>query len=123
MLKDIQNLRTPDPYFAGESGFIGSALEQLHDDMRKVELPDYVPESVRRCHDAVRNAYIYSYCSYDLLTLAASQTFPCLEFALRLRIVACTRFRRHRVRCFDGTGGVSWSDGSLRESSSLRLCG
>ena len=37
--------------------------------------------------------------------------------------LACTRFRRHRVRCFDGTGGVSWSDGSLRESSSLRLCG
>ena len=37
--------------------------------------------------------------------------------------LACTRFRRHRVRCFDGTGGVSWRDGSLHESSSLRLCG
>ncbi|MFZ0422836.1 MAG: hypothetical protein WAL80_08155 [Xanthobacteraceae bacterium] len=36
--------------------------------------------------------------------------------------VACTRFHRHRVRCFEGTGGVSWSDGSLRGSSSLRLC-
>ena len=35
-------------------------------------------------------------------------------------IVACTRFRRHRVRCFNGTGGWSWSDGSLRESSNLR---
>jgi hypothetical protein len=34
----------------------------------------------------LRNAYIYSYFSYDLLTLAASQTFPCLELALRLRI-------------------------------------
>src|SRR5471030_3342032 len=22
--------------------------------------------------------------------------------------VACTRFRRHRVWCFDGTGGTSW---------------
>src|SRR5262249_8173865 len=31
-----------------------------------------------------------------------------------------TRFRRHRVRCFDGAGGGSWRDGSLRESSSLR---
>jgi hypothetical protein len=30
---------------------------------------------------------------------------------------ACTRFRRHRVRCFDGAGGGSWRDGSLRESS------
>ncbi len=37
--------------------------------------------------------------------------------------VACTRFRRHRVRCFDGTGGESWRDGSLHASSSLRLCG
>jgi hypothetical protein len=37
--------------------------------------------------------------------------------------VACTRFRRHRVRCFDGTGGESWRGGSLHESSSLRRCG
>jgi large subunit ribosomal protein L30 len=36
--------------------------------------------------------------------------------------LACTRFRRHRVRCFDGIGGGSWRDGSLRESSSLRRC-
>ena len=38
-------------------------------------------------------------------------------------VLACTRFRRHRVRCFDGAGGVSWRDGSLLESSSLRRCG
>ena len=36
--------------------------------------------------------------------------------------VACTRFRRHRVRCFAGAGGGSWRGGSLRESSSLRRC-
>jgi hypothetical protein len=36
--------------------------------------------------------------------------------------VACTRFRRHRVRCFHGTGGASWRGGSLHESSSLRRC-
>jgi hypothetical protein len=36
--------------------------------------------------------------------------------------VACTRFRRHRVRCFDGAGGGSWRDGSSRGSSSLRPC-
>src|SRR5215813_5190667 len=40
----------------------------------------------------------------------------------RKRALACTRFRRHRVRCFDGTGGGSWRDGSLLASSSLRLC-
>src|SRR5215203_4822690 len=37
--------------------------------------------------------------------------------------LACTRFRRHRVRCFDGAGGGSWRDGSLPASSSLRRCG
>jgi hypothetical protein len=46
-----------------------------------------------------------------------------IDFSLNDVYLACTRFRRHRVRCFDGTGGVSWSDGSLRESSSLRLFG
>lgn len=86
MLKDVQKIRSPDPYFSGEAGSVGSTLEQLHEDMRKLELPGYVPENVRCCHDAVRNAYIYSYFSYDLLTLAASQTFLCLEFALRLRL-------------------------------------
>jgi hypothetical protein len=34
----------------------------------------------------VIDPHIYSYFSYDLLTLAASQTFLCLELALRLRI-------------------------------------
>jgi hypothetical protein len=33
--------------------------------------------------------------------------------------LACTRFRRHRVRCFYGTGGGSWSGASLHGSSSL----
>jgi CHASE3 domain sensor protein len=37
--------------------------------------------------------------------------------------MACTRFRRHHVRCFNGTGGASWRGGSLRGSSSLRLFG
>ena len=36
--------------------------------------------------------------------------------------LACTRFRRHRVRCFDGAGGGSWRGGSLHASSSLRRC-
>src|SRR5208282_5448844 len=35
--------------------------------------------------------------------------------------LACTRFRRHRVRCFYGTGGESWRDEGLHGSSSLRL--
>src|ERR1700744_498777 len=86
MLKDAHKLISPDPYYDGSAGFVGSTLEALHEDMRALALPDYVPDPVRRCHDGIRNAYIYSYFAYDLLTLAAAQTFPCLELALRLRI-------------------------------------
>jgi len=86
MLKSVDDLRSPDPFYSGEAGFVGSTLEELHRDMREFELPTYVPDAVHRFHDSIRHAYVYSYYSYDLLTLAASQTFPCLELALRLRI-------------------------------------
>jgi hypothetical protein len=86
MFRDVDQLRLPDPYYSGAAGFVGSTLEQLHQDMSALELPADVSESVRRYHDGIRNAYVYSYYSYDLLTLAASETFPCLELALRLRV-------------------------------------
>ncbi|MFC5508109.1 hypothetical protein [Bosea massiliensis] len=86
MLKGLSTLNLPDPYFAGTAGFVGSTIQELHRDMCAFELPAVVPESVRRSHDAIRHAYIYAYFSYDLLTMAASQTFPCLELALRERI-------------------------------------
>lgn len=86
VLKSVSDLTRPDPYFSGEAGFIASALQDLHRDMCALELPASLPDSVRRSHDAVRHAYIYAYFSYDLLTMAASQTFPCLELALRERI-------------------------------------
>jgi hypothetical protein len=86
VLKSVSDLNKPDPYFSGDAGFIGCTLQDLHRDMRAFELPTSLPDSVRRSHDAIRHAYIYAYFSYDLLTLAASQTFPCLELALRERI-------------------------------------
>ena len=54
---------------------------------------------------------------------AATSDETCRSLDSDYEGLACTRFRRHRVRCFDGTGGVSWRGGSLHESSSLRLCG
>ncbi|NTA14282.1 hypothetical protein [Agrobacterium tumefaciens] len=86
MFKRASELRIPDPYFSGKAGFLGSSLEELYDDMCRFNLPQQVPDTVRRSHDAIRHAYIYSYYSYDLLTVAAAQTFPCLELALRERI-------------------------------------
>jgi hypothetical protein len=46
MLKAVHQLRWPDPYFSGAVGFVGSTLEALHDDMRKLELPATVPTGV-----------------------------------------------------------------------------
>src|SRR5207245_6327856 len=48
-------------------------------------------------------------------------SFPQRALFDKIGILACTRFRRHRVRCFDGAGGGSWRDGSLPASSSLSL--
>ena len=65
----------------------------------------------------------------DCRGLASTKIKPFIETILSDRqtsetaLLACARFRRHRVRCFDGTGGASWSVVSSRESSSLRLCG
>ena len=59
---------------------------------------------------------------------ACLQVEPNLELAVECWCnqygwLACTRFCRHRVRCFDGIGGESWKGGSLHASSSLRRCG
>ncbi len=83
MLKDINHLLDPDPIYTEAGGFGGTTIEELHQDVREFELPPAVPDSVRRCHDAARHAYIYSYFSYDLLTPGVSQLFSCLELALR----------------------------------------
>jgi hypothetical protein len=48
MFRDVDQLRLPDPYYSGAAGFVGSTLEQLHQDMSALELPADVPESVRR---------------------------------------------------------------------------
>jgi hypothetical protein len=53
----------------------------------------------------------------------AARGLPALWENGLIGMLACTRFRRHRVRCFYGTGGESWRDGSLPGSSSLRRCG
>ena len=86
------------------------------------------------CHDLAKQAAASLQANSDRLT-AQLQKFPIkiilrsyekartLEPQLSIYELACSRFRRHRVRCFDGTGGKSWRGGSLHASSSLRLCG
>ena len=59
----------------------------------------------------------------DLPLLMMAGAVALGPMAMAQGTMACTWFRRHQVRCFNGTGGASWSVGSLRASSSLRLCG
>jgi hypothetical protein len=88
-------------------------LEQLNAlNLKPIFDPDQVPgDTVREVRD--KDA------KYLIVHLLRSR----LRLPRGSRGMACTRFRRHRVRCFDGTGGGSWRDGSSHASSSLRLCG
>ncbi len=86
LLKDADRLLEPDPAYTEAGPFGGITIEELHQDVSKFELPASVLDSVRRCHDAARHAYIYSYFSYDLLTPGVSQLFSGLELALRKRL-------------------------------------
>jgi hypothetical protein len=36
MLKDVSKLSASDPFYSGAAGFVGSTLEQLHEDMRRL---------------------------------------------------------------------------------------
>jgi hypothetical protein len=47
MLKDVSKLNAADPFYSGAAGFVSSTLEQLHEDMRRLELPPYVPDDHR----------------------------------------------------------------------------
>ena len=80
---------------------------------------------------AERNDFVHSFLTHGVNLHLVRREVKNGKYKVDLRTVskgsmqtlACTRFRRHRVRCFDGTGGESWRDESLRANSSLRLCG
>ena len=73
-------------------------------------------------HETVKHSR-GEYARGDVHTNTIEGYFSIFKRGMKGVYVACTRFRRHRVRCFNGTGGASWSGGSSRESSSLRRFG
>jgi hypothetical protein len=97
MLKDIKCLRDINPVYGAEV-FGKITLEELYHEVSKFELPLSVPGDVRRGYDAIRHAYIFSYYSYDLVTLAANQILPCLELALRERMQPHSKGTNYRGR-------------------------
>src|SRR5260370_20902244 len=86
---------------------------------RDIHLADFEPSYV----DAVRKRLPPNVGNIHSYVGAAETTVNRIALSLNPDGLACTRFRRHRGRCFDGAGVGSWRDGSLPASSSLRLCG
>jgi GNAT superfamily N-acetyltransferase len=86
----------------------------------------FVPKGMRRnglgSRLLIRVESLAREMGYPKISLTPWPLEPCFPESQLIRL-ACCRFRRHRVRCHDGTGGVSWRDGSLHGSSSLRRCG
>lgn len=60
-------------------------LEDMWALVAPFELPEQVPKDIRDQFDKARHAFIYSWFSYDLATLAEQQSYAVLEMALRER--------------------------------------
>lgn len=65
-------------------------LEDMRAPVAPLELSEQVPEAIRDQFDKARHAFIYSWFSYDLATLAEQQSYAVLEMALRERYRAET---------------------------------
>ena len=75
---------------------------------------------------AAADAVVGGEAALPLISLRAGEARAWLTKILCLSAVEHSgrhRFRRHRVRCFDGTGGESWKGEGLRESLNLKRYG
>ena len=68
----------------------------------------------------VRRTLVTGESIYTSSSVQAESTMSLSLRVLRLKMLGCCRFQRHRVRCMHETGGAAWSDASLRESSKWR---
>jgi hypothetical protein len=60
-------------------------IEDMHGDVAPLNLSDSVPSDIRQQFDIVRNAYIYSWFDYEMITLAEMHAYTVLEMAIRKR--------------------------------------
>jgi hypothetical protein len=93
MFKAAADLMKPDPRYAGmiyrehETGDQRpAAIEDLHALVVSLELGSGVPTPVREQFDKARNAFVYSWFTYDMATLAEQQAYAVLEMAIREKI-------------------------------------
>ena len=76
---------------------IGQTIEDLHGLVAPFELASSVPEEIRWQFDTARNAFVYSWYCYDLVTLAEMHAYGALENGLRIRAERETGCRNERA--------------------------
>lgn len=94
MLKTKPELLAPDPRndqrivdpVSGTDRVM--CIEDLHGLMEGLELGSAVPAAIRHQFDVARNAFVYSWFEYELVTLAEQHSYGVVEGALRNRIAA-----------------------------------
>jgi len=92
MLRPLSSVLEPDPRWIGtvilDEATNAARPVQIEDVYRLVqplELATTVPEEVRSQFDTVRTVFLYSWLSYDLVTVAEQQGYAVLEMGLRER--------------------------------------
>lgn len=103
MLKHHRSLLAPDPRHQSAAardratGLIRQMqITDLHDLVQPIELGSGVPLEIRQQFDLARNAFVYSWFTYDLATLAEQQAYAVLEMALRRRAETQTNLPKRR---------------------------
>lgn len=94
MWRDKADILKPDARFAHmvrgfhpQFGPIPVTIEDMYGDVEGFTLQEPVPEDIRYQFDIGRNAYVYSYFEYDLMTLAEMRAFASFELAIRRRAI------------------------------------
>lgn len=92
MWRNVEDILKPDDRFDNmcrgidpKLGPIPVGIQDMYGDVEAFTLGEAVPEDIRRQWDIGRNAYIYSWFEYDLMTLAEMRAFAAFELAVRTR--------------------------------------
>lgn len=92
MWRDRCSILERDPRFAymvsgvdPVLGIIPVTIDHMYADIEPFALGAAVPEEIRRLFDIGRNAYVYSWFEYGLMTLAEMQAFAAFEMAIKSR--------------------------------------
>jgi hypothetical protein len=83
-LEPLEEVLVPDARW----GYLGRSLEDHHSLIASIVLNDGVPEDVRQHYENARNAWLYSFFAYRLLSVAFLTMLVACELAIRARAAA-----------------------------------